>query len=461
MSTFIDSNGIYYLLDSSNNTASVVNNVSYGTLTTANILSSFATGGITYTVTSIEANAFSSSPNLTLVTMPNSVTTIGDYAFQSCSGLTSVTVSNRVTTIGIYVFAYCNSLISITIPEGVTTIGNVAFYSCSNLTSVTIPNSVTSIGFYSFSSCPNLTSLLFQGEQLPSINADAFDGPNKTLYYTSALIDPTFTLPPKFTTKILISSPTITSISPSTASIGTTITITGTNLNTTNTLFTPTYVTFDNSNAEITSISNTSIACTAPIHVDGEVNVTVNTSGGSASSTFTYIPNPISNICFPAGTPITTNQGNIPIEKINPDIHTIRNKKIVGITQTISQDKYLVCFEKDSLSKNLPSQTTIISKNHCIFYKGSMLKASDFIDKFENVKKVKYRGEVLYNVLMEENDKMMVNNLICETLDPVNGIAKLYNILKPLSQDKRQIMIKKYNEYAIKNNIFSTKIIRK
>jgi hypothetical protein len=41
MSTFIDSNGIYYLLDSSNNTASVVNNVLYGSLTTANILSSF------------------------------------------------------------------------------------------------------------------------------------------------------------------------------------------------------------------------------------------------------------------------------------------------------------------------------------------------------------------------------------------------------------------------------------
>jgi len=58
---------------------------------------------------------------------------------------------------------------------------------------------------------------------------------------------------------------------------------------------------------------------------------------------------------------------------------------------------------------------------------------------------------------MEKNDKMMVNNLICETLDPENGIVKLYNILKPLSQNKRQIMIKKYNEYAIKNDIFCKK----
>ncbi len=36
---------------------------------------------------------------------------------------------------------------------------------------------------------------------------------------------------------------------------------------------------------------------------------------------------PVTNICFLAGTPVTTDQGNIPIEKINPKIHTIRNKK--------------------------------------------------------------------------------------------------------------------------------------
>jgi hypothetical protein len=35
----------------------------------------------------------------------------------------------------------------------------------------------------------------------------------------------------------------------------------------------------------------------------------------------------ISDICFPAGTPITTDQGLIPIETILPNIHTI-NKKI-------------------------------------------------------------------------------------------------------------------------------------
>ena len=168
-----------------------------------------------------------------------------------------------------------------------------------------------------------------------------------------------------------------------------------------------------------------------------------------------------SNICFPAGTPVSTNQGKIPIELIDPEIHTICNNKIVGITQTISPDKYLVCFEKDALGLNKPSQKTIISKNHELFYKGKMVKAKDFIGKFENVKKIKYTGEVLYNVLMEEHDKMMVNNLICETLNPENTVAQLYMILQTLTPEKQVNVIKQYNEHIIKEKIYSSKKLNK
>jgi hypothetical protein len=165
----------------------------------------------------------------------------------------------------------------------------------------------------------------------------------------------------------------------------------------------------------------------------------------------------ISNICFPAGTPVVTNQGKIPIEKLQPYVHTIRNKTIVGITQTITQDKNLVCFEKDSLGPNVPSEKTIISKNHGIFYKGKMMKAKNFVGEFENVYKVKYTGEVLYNVLMEEHDKMMVNNLICETLHPENSIAQIYKVLQKLSPKGQEELIRGCNEHIVKNNIYNSK----
>ena len=83
-----------------------------------------------------------------------------------------------------------------------------------------------------------------------------------------------------------------------------------------------------------------------------------------------------------------------------------------------------------------------------------MIQANYFIGKFENVKKIKYTGQILYNVLMEEHNKMMVNNLICETLDPKNGMAKLYNHLQNLNSKEQGDYIKKYNEYVIKNKIF-------
>jgi len=171
--------------------------------------------------------------------------------------------------------------------------------------------------------------------------------------------------------------------------------------------------------------------------------------------------NLISNVCFPAKTPIVTNQGIIHIDKINPAIHTIRNKKIVAITKTVSQDKYLICFEKDALGTNMPSQKTIITQNHEILYKGRMTKAKDFLQNFENVKKVKYSGEVLYNVLMEEHNKMVVNNLICETLHPENGVAKLQMVLQNLNSDDKQRLIEEYNNYVIKNNVYSSKKITK
>ena len=175
-----------------------------------------------------------------------------------------------------------------------------------------------------------------------------------------------------------------------------------------------------------------------------------NNPGGDGGSGVVILSNfdtaPISDICFPKGTPIATDQGFISIEKINPKVNTIRNKSITAITKTMSNDKYLICFEKDAFAPNVPSHNTIISANHCIFYKGEMRKAKWFLHKFENVKKVKYNGEILYNVLLEKHDKMVVNNLICETLHPENRIAKLYTYLQKFNPKEQQFLISQLNK---------------
>ena len=211
-------------------------------------------------------------------------------------------------------------------------------------------------------------------------------------------------------------------------------------------------------------MSSTSLKVTMDSEYEIET-VTVEDINGNRSNIYQINPDLISNICFIAGTPITTDQGNIPIEKIDSSIHTIRNKKIVAITKTVTQDKYLVCFEKDSLGKNIPSQQTIISKNHKLFYNGKMRMAKEFLKDFANVEnvvvKVKYTGSALYNVLLEEHDKMMVNNLICETLDPENGVAKVYMALQNLDTEGQKSLIKKINAHVIKNDAFNNKKISK
>ena len=151
---------------------------------------------------------------------------------------------------------------------------------------------------------------------------------------------------------------------------------------------------------------------------------TVNALCGITNNGTTSIP--ISNICFLGNTPIKTNKGIIFIKDIDPNIHTIDNEKIITITKTITNEDYLICFEKDSIEKNIPSSKIIMSKNHKIYYKNKLIEAYKFVNKYQNINKFKYNGEILYNILMKNYRTININNLFCETLHPENIIAKLY-----------------------------------
>lgn len=154
---------------------------------------------------------------------------------------------------------------------------------------------------------------------------------------------------------------------------------------------------------------------------------------------------PVGPICFVANTPICVDQGIIPIQQINPKIHTINNKKIVAITKTTSPDDCLISFEKNSIGRNIPSEKTIVSKDHLIMNNGQMIKAVNFVGKYKNIHKIKYTGELLYNVLLEEHDKMIVNNLVCETLHPNNIIGKIYTHLSNCNLEEQYRVIQTYN----------------
>ena len=167
-------------------------------------------------------------------------------------------------------------------------------------------------------------------------------------------------------------------------------------------------------------------------HFDDYNNWAAMSGGGGAVGELPIVPfapavvedsTTAADICFPAGTPVTTDQGSIAIEKLIPGTHTIKDQPIVGISQTKSSDNHLLCFEKHALGHNIPDQQTTMSREHCILYKGKMKRACTFM-RYARIRKVKYTGETLYNVILEKHGSMAVNNMTVETLHPKHWVAK-------------------------------------
>jgi hypothetical protein len=162
---------------------------------------------------------------------------------------------------------------------------------------------------------------------------------------------------------------------------------------------------------------------------------------------------PSSGICFPAGTPINTDQGIKNIEDISTRKNTINGKKINSITKTIMKRlDYLVVLEKDCIEKNVPSQQTICSPDHKILYRDKMIEASLLIErKVRGVYAKKYDKSPLYNVLLDSHSTMIVNNMITETLHPKNPIAMLYSNI-PQSVKNRAMIYNNLKENEIQLN---------
>ncbi len=159
---------------------------------------------------------------------------------------------------------------------------------------------------------------------------------------------------------------------------------------------------------------------------DGVPTITNSTKGAGFIAVYSTVHN--EPICLVAGTPIVTDQGTIPIEKIDTAIHTIGHKPIIALTKAITPEKHLICFEAHSLAINCPTQRTIMTPGHEVLYRGKMVQAKNFLGKLDKVHTVPYDGKKVYNILQKQHGLMVVNNMILETLHPENRVAK--DILK-------------------------------
>lgn len=122
-------------------------------------------------VTGIGDHAFSYRPDLTQVSIPDSVTHIGAQAFAGCGSLQSIAVDKSnpaYSAAGGVLFDKARTVLiqcpggksgGYVIPAGVTNVGIRAFDSCTGLTAITVSRSVTNIGDRAFDSCSGLKTI--------------------------------------------------------------------------------------------------------------------------------------------------------------------------------------------------------------------------------------------------------------------------------------------------------------
>ena len=155
-------------------------------------------------ITTIPEKCFYNLPNVTVISVPNTVTSIGDRAFSFCIKLENINVNSNnqvyksvdgilynksgvwlicypagrtaetfsipnqsptnVTKICIGAFEGSRYLQEILDFGNVITIDNYAFYSCVKLKKVTTPATITSLGEYAFSWCTSLKEVKFLGK---------------------------------------------------------------------------------------------------------------------------------------------------------------------------------------------------------------------------------------------------------------------------------------------------------
>ena len=157
------------------------------------IPSSINYNGMTYIVSSIGPYAFKNNPNLTSITIPNSISIINLGAFTDCTKLTSLKIEDGTNEL-IMTYSYENyntnglgeglfydcPLETIYIGRNLNYVGCSSkkhgyspFYGNKAIKAVTIGNSVTYISTYAFGECTHLTSVTI-GNSVKKIYSSAF-----------------------------------------------------------------------------------------------------------------------------------------------------------------------------------------------------------------------------------------------------------------------------------------------
>ena len=169
------------------------------------------------------------------------------------------------------------------------------------------------------------------------------------------------------------------------------------------------------------------------------VTYTVNDVAGNEGTARRHISVP-SPICFPLGTLVSCDQGDVCIESLIAGVHTFGG---VGMLSLSCSDPYpwvrvLVHVCAGSFGVGVPARDFRVSPAHRVRYGGDLLSAECLVGVVPGVSLVPFSGGPLFNVLLREHVCMTVCGVECDTLDPRNLVSQIVGgAYSPRARDAR------------------------
>jgi len=152
---------------------------------TANAQSTFYSGdlvipsqivheGRTYTVISVNENAFVGQDSLKSVLLPPTVRAISSCGFLGCTSLQRVSMPTAIQVIASCAFTGCTSLQQIVLPRHAELVEPLTFYCCASLKTLILPHRIRTVCQSALEHLPALTDLYCFSSVPPLAEQDAF-----------------------------------------------------------------------------------------------------------------------------------------------------------------------------------------------------------------------------------------------------------------------------------------------
>jgi len=114
---------------------------------------------------------------------------------------------------------------------------------------------------------------------------------------------------------------------------------------------------------------------------------------------------------------ILTDQGCIEFKDLDMKKHTINGQKIISIFITKYENKKFILFKKNCLGQNIPNKDIYLHNSQEINYDNNYVLSKIFLVKYsKNVDITDNISLNLYNILLENDSDIFVNNILIKSL---------------------------------------------